>query len=558
MIHEPIDRRRWLPAALSVLLVVSLLLAAPGGAAAASCSPAAAGRLAVSSGTTLAVVRAAGAVLYDEGGQPRRDLVAGAAVKICGRTADNLWFYGTLKDGTAGWVSSASVVIFGVKNVPERGGFAQPAPGAAAAAATAPETAPAVSAASSGAAAPSAVRLPAVVKTGAQRLNVRSGPGTTYPVVASIANAAALTAVGRATAADWIRVEIQQPTANILSGWVSALYLTLQGRASDLPIVVAAPPVQSLSLNPSAGSGQALEPSTDSAGLTGKLVFQESSGGKIDVYDLVSGALRTLTTGADPDVSPDGRTVVFWRVDGADHGLYLIDIAGGNERRILARTEKVRSPSWSPDGSKIVFSHVNGEHRCRDVGYSICLPDTYPYNFMFPLKTMEAWGLVRVDRTGGSYADVAAIVDATTPNWSTQGILYSGTGIQITQDVSDDNQNRVVVGEYRYRDPVGQPGGDRIVFHSLEKEHWEIFSAAGDGSDVTALTRPATTLVDVLPHNVAPAWSPDGRHIVFLSNRNGKWQLWTMDANGANQRALPIDITIEYNYQGEQVVSWGR
>ena len=71
-----------------------------------------------------------------------------------------------------------------------------------------------------------------------------------------------------------------------------------------------------------------------------------------------------------------------------------------------------------------------------------------------------------------------------------------------------------------------------------------------------------TTLVDELPSNVAPAFSPDGQQIVYLSNRRddneaGPWRLWVMNADGSNQRPLPIDIEITYGFGGEQVVSWG-
>jgi len=78
-----------------------------------------------------------------------------------------------------------------------------------------------------------------------------------------------------------------------------------------------------------------------------------------------------------------------------------------------------------------------------------------------------------------------------------------------------------------------------------------------DGSGLVALTRP-DPLASPLPHNVSPAWSPDGRNVVFLSNRTGQWRLWVMNADGGNQRQLPVEVPIEYNYQAEQVVSWGR
>ena len=537
--------RRPLPFVLGSLLILSFWIASAGRVSARSLDPAPPARAGLSTGTTLAVARATGASLYDISGKLVLDLPGGTALKVSGRTADNRWFYGATKDGTAGWVSAAGVVIFGVSNVPERAGFTEPTPaGVAAAGPAAGETAGAGPADAAAVATVSAAQ-PASVASGAERLNVRSGPGTTYPVIGSVATGTQMTASARDAAADWIQVE--GTTFSGGTGWVSARYLTLAGSALDLSIAS--------STNSPLGAGL---PPAQVAGLTGKLVFQERSGGKIYVYDLAGGVLRALTTGSDPAVSQDGRTVAFWREDGGDQGLYLIDIGGANERRILKRGELVRAPAWSPDDSKIVFSHINGVHRCRDVGDNVCMPDTFPYNLMFPLKITDAWGLARVDRDGRSYQDLAVMTDAISPNWSVRGIYYSGSGIQVTQDVSDHSQNHVVLSEYRYQDPAVQPGGDRIVFHTLEKDHWEIFAANADGSAVRALTRPATTLVTPLPHNVAPAWSPDGLHIVFLSNRTGRWQLWVMDADGGNQHALPLDVSIEYHYQAEQVVSWGQ
>lgn len=84
-----------------------------------------------------------------------------------------------------------------------------------------------------------------------------------------------------------------------------------------------------------------------------------------------------------------------------------------------------------------------------------------------------------------------------------------------------------------------------------------------DGSGLVALTRPETTLVDQLPSNVAPAWSPDGKYVVYVSNRDenedaGPWRLWVMNADGSNKRPLPVKIPISYGFGSEQMVSWGQ
>jgi len=113
-----------------------------------------------------------------------------------------------------------------------------------------------------------------------------------------------------------------------------------------------------------------------------------------------------------------------------------------------------------------------------------------------------------------------------------------------------------------FHDPAWQPGGGRIVFHRKQGSHWQIYIVNPDGSGLAALTRPVTALVDELPSNVSPTWSPDGQHILYLSNRNsiesaGAWHFWVMNADGSEQRMLPIDVVLDYTFSSEQMVSWG-
>ena len=72
-------------------------------------------------------------------------------------------------------------------------------------------------------------------------LNVRSGPGTAYPIVAIVKEGDVLTALGRTPDNLWIVVRLADGT----SGWCSAYskYVTLSGGISQLPAApIPAPP----------------------------------------------------------------------------------------------------------------------------------------------------------------------------------------------------------------------------------------------------------------------------------------------------------------------------
>jgi TolB protein len=73
-----------------------------------------------------------------------------------------------------------------------------------------------------------------------------------------------------------------------------------------------------------------------------------------------------------------------------------------------------------------------------------------------------------------------------------------------------------------------------IVFKYSRADGTEqgIYTIRPDGKDLRRLTNVNT--------NVEPTWSPDGRQIAFVSERNLKSGIWVMNADGTSiQRLLP-------------------
>jgi len=77
--------------------------------------------------------------------------------------------------------------------------------------------------------------------------------------------------------------------------------------------------------------------------------------------------------------------------------------------------------------------------------------------------------------------------------------------------------------------PVFAPDGQAILFQSQRAGgKLQIFSMNADGTGVKQLTQDSVSL--------APAISPDGRTIAYVSLRNKNYDIWLMNRDGSNQR----------------------
>lgn len=98
-------------------------------------------------------------------------------------------------------------------------------------------------------------------------------------------------------------------------------------------------------------------------------------------------------------------------------------------------------------------------------------------------------------------------------------------------------------------DPAYSPDGRQIVFAWFVGDDYEIFVKGSDGSSVRQLT-------DNNVNDVTPTFSPDGERIVFRTEQGGAAGLFIMDAAGSNRRRLTTgdDRNPEFFPDGETII----
>jgi len=98
-------------------------------------------------------------------------------------------------------------------------------------------------------------------------------------------------------------------------------------------------------------------------------------------------------------------------------------------------------------------------------------------------------------------------------------------------DTATGDERELVPPDYENRNPAWSPDGKQIVFSSNRDGDIEIFSIDANGTNLQQLTENSAD-------NNYPVWSPDGKRIAFYSNRGGVFGLFVMNADGRDQRRL--------------------
>ncbi len=255
-----------------------------------------------------------------------------------------------------------------------------------------------------------------------------------------------------------------------------------------------------------------------------KIYFVSSRGGTKEIWAMdydgqnQHAITRLGTISLSPRISPDNSRLAFASMgrEGWSIRMFSLELnrlvafpagaAGGSNL----------TPAWSADGSKIAFS----SSRSGD---------------------SEIW---IADASGGNLHKITSINGPNVaPTWNprsnAQLSWVSGrTGLpQIyTMDQDGANEQRMTDGGYAVS-PSWAPNGQLLTFSWIRKY------GPGDpgGRDIYVMDLASKHWLQITHEsgsNDYPSWAPDGRHIVFERAIGGHTEIWSMLADGTDQRQL--------------------
>jgi len=217
-----------------------------------------------------------------------------------------------------------------------------------------------------------------------------------------------------------------------------------------------------------------------------------------------------------PRISPDGSRLAFSALTktGWEIMMYSLDLSRMVSFPHMGGTNL--SPAWSGDGTRLAFS----SSRSGD-------PEIY-------LADASGGNLRRMTTDKGP--DVSPVWNRKT---NAQIAFVSGrTGLpQIyTMEADGTNQQRMTDQGYAVS-PNWAPNGQFLVF-SWVRKYGPGDPGALDLYFMDIASKQWVQLTHDGGRNDFPSWSPDGRHIVFQSNRSGTLQIWSMLADGSKVQQL--------------------
>jgi len=245
------------------------------------------------------------------------------------------------------------------------------------------------------------------------------------------------------------------------------------------------------------------------------MLGKEYSGKPEDWYYMVHRFSNDVVYALTGNQGVFGTKIAFTSDKTGDYELYVVDVDGRNLKRLTFLGGRVRNPTWSPDGSQLVFAWENTHNEL----------DPHHYLYSVPAAGGEPQLLLKVEGV------------LITPRFSPSGsriamsITYHGNSEIYTVSAKGGKPQRLTVSNAIEVFPAWSPKGDWIAFVSNKPGGPQIFKMRNDGTEMQRISFFGA-------YNQSPDWAfniSEGRErIVFSARESGMYRILMINPDGSD------------------------
>jgi len=281
---------------------------------------------------------------------------------------------------------------------------------------------------------------------------------------------------------------------------------------------------------------------------------------KIDTIDSAGDSEMAFLLGWDFDWDPDSKTIVYTKYEGSDTGSIWAMNIETTEKKELA--QKAMNPSWSPDGTKIVYASQESGQANLDVwvmdtdgnnkrklasnaGFDELFPSWSPdgtkivyVSWVESQKENANIWIINADGTN----NIKLASNATLPKWSPDGtkIAYQSgwaiVNVHSVWTISPDGTENICI--------LTNPNPIVFMYSKWSPDSTKITCLVGTefGGDLLILNTDGSGKYWIIPNAMYCSWSPDGKNIVYSSySESGPGDIYVINADGTQEKKLILN-----------------
>ena len=285
-----------------------------------------------------------------------------------------------------------------------------------------------------------------------------------------------------------------------------------------------------------------------------RIVFQSDRDGDLDLYllELASGEVTPLVAGPGnacyPAWSPDGSLIVYsygnierTAVQGIEDGynLFVVAADGGTPRRLTSGLVRDYTPTFSPDGAYVYFSSTRSLTETSACVQRVAVAGGTPETVVG--SDRHDLGYVQPDISADGRFIACGYVRGFRSNWQ----------LRLIKTQHPEQYFVLSSPDTALYAPRWSPDGKLLACTGF------VPGDPGWGIVLVGVQTGGTMRIDVGPGNSrSPAWSPDGRTLVFENNGTGSYKLYRVAVpvvlpavKSAEKPETPLRPVLHFSFQ---------